>query len=952
MKRTILFFLCASCSLLMMAQATIKETTESILTYGYSDPTPVAQLAPQSNRPSYPYNRWDNYDLTGKPRDWKVVTLENQYISVTVLPEVGGKVWGAIEKSTGREFLYQNHVMKFRDIAMRGAWTSGGLEFNFGILGHVPTTATPVDYTTVTKSNGSVSCYVASYEWVTGAWWMVEINLPKDGAYFTTSVTWQNQSSLPQSSYQWMNAAYTIRGNAEFIYPGTHGIGHEGDWDTYPVTKAGREINWYKNTTFGGSTSVHVIGNYNDFYGIYWHDWNFGSAHVAHYGDKLGQKYFIWSQSRSGGIWEDLLTDNDGQYIEMQSGRMYCQPTWSTMFTPFKHTALEPSETNTWTELWAPIKDINGLKKTSGYGALNVVREDGNIHIKFCPLRKFRAEMRVYDADREVGMYIVDAKVLQKWEQTIPATGNLAKEGTLRVVIGNQDLVYSEQAVDNETNRPLDMPADFNWETAYGHYLKGENWANQKRFPEAVDELTQSLSIDPYFLPALSKLAAVYNAQGRYAEAKDLCMKGLSVSTYDGACNYQYALASEALGEITHAKDGYEMAAARDLSLRSAAYFHLAQMAMRENNYTQALEWAERSMQTNSRNLLAQHLIAARMRVIGSIDHAEQRTRSLLAAAPLYQPARYELFLLGKMTAEEFCNGIRQELQSDVYLELSDEYVAMGQYQEALQLLSFCPTSPICAYHKAYIQHLQGNEAEALGTLQSAVSNTKMEFVFPHRLTTMAVLQWAESVQPAWQNRYYLGLVYLGTQQKQKAVDMWMQCEESSFAPLFLTRATYQQDDAQLQSLLRSEKLSEAWRCGYMLTNYYINHNDSKNAVAVAKRYDKRYPGNYYIDLVYAKALCQDSQYSKCIQVLESAHVIPYEDETGGHDIYRDAYLGIARQQLDKGKYQAALDAVAKARLWPENIGVGKPYDEDIDSSREDAMEAEIRSKMKYVEHK
>lgn len=947
MKRTLLSLLLLPCSLLIMAQATIRETSESILTYGYSDPTPVAQLAPQGNRPSYPYNRWDNYALEGKPCDWKVVTLENPYISVTVLPQVGGKIWGAVEKSTGREFLYQNHVLKFRDIAMRGAWTSGGLEFNFGILGHVPTTATPVDYTTATKADGSVSCYVASYEWVTGAWWMVEINLPKDRAYFTTSVTWQNQSALPQSSYQWMNAAYTIRGNAEFIYPGTHGIGHDGNWNTYPVTREGHDISWYKNTTFGGSMSVHVLGHYNDFYGIYWHDWNFGSAHVAHYGDKLGQKYFIWSQSRSGGIWEDLLTDNDGQYIEMQSGRMYCQPISQTMLTPFKHTALQPSETNTWNELWAPIKDIDGVKKTSDIAALNVVRENGNIVLKLCPLRKFRAEMRVYDGDKEVGMYLVNANVLQKWEQTIPATGNLAEEGTLRVVIGNQDLVYSEQKVDNETNRPLEMPADFNWETAYGHYLKGENWANQKRFPEAIDELTQSLSQEPYYLPALTKLATVYNAQGRFAEAEELCLKGLAVSTYDGPCNYQHGLASEALGKLTHAKDAYEMTAARDVALRSSAYLRLAHIAMCENRPTQALEWAERSLQANTKNLQALHLIAVRMRITGSMDRAEQRTRSLLAMAPLYQPARYELFLLGKMTAEEFCGGIAQELQSDVYLQLSDEYTAMGLYKEALQLLSFCPTSPVCAYHKAFILHLQGNESEALAQLQSVIKNSKQDYVFPHRLTTMAVLQWAESVLPAWQNRYYMGLVYLGTQQIDKAVDMWMQCEESPYAPLFLTRATYQQDEAQLQSLLHSEKLAESWRCGYMLTNYYINHNDSKSAVAVGKRYDKRYPGNYFIDLAYAKALCHDGQYGQCIRVLESAHVIPYEDETGGHDIYRDAYLGIARQLINRGKYQAALDAVAKARLWPENIGVGKPYDEDIDSSREDAMEAEIRSKMK-----
>jgi len=72
--------------------------------------------------------------------------LENKYVKVSVFPEIGGKVWGAIEKSTNNEFIYYNSVVKFRNIAMRGPWTSGGIEFNFGIIGHAPTTATPVDY--------------------------------------------------------------------------------------------------------------------------------------------------------------------------------------------------------------------------------------------------------------------------------------------------------------------------------------------------------------------------------------------------------------------------------------------------------------------------------------------------------------------------------------------------------------------------------------------------------------------------------------------------------------------------------------------------------------------------------------------------------------------------------------------------------------------------------------
>jgi hypothetical protein len=114
--------------------ASIEQKAKQIKTYPYSDPNPIPSLA--INNPIsrfYPYYRFDGYSHQGKEKDWKVVTLENPYIKVTVLPEVGGKVWGAIEKATGKEFIYKNHVLKFRDIGIRGPWTSGGIEHNFGL---------------------------------------------------------------------------------------------------------------------------------------------------------------------------------------------------------------------------------------------------------------------------------------------------------------------------------------------------------------------------------------------------------------------------------------------------------------------------------------------------------------------------------------------------------------------------------------------------------------------------------------------------------------------------------------------------------------------------------------------------------------------------------------------------------------------------------------------------
>src|SRR5436189_320704 len=174
-------------------KATIKEYNKTFTTYPFSDPDPV----PGVGR-IYPYYRFDGYTDKAIQKEWKVVELENDYIKVMILPEIGGKIWAAIEKSTGKSFLYYNHVVKFRDVAMRGPWTSGGIEPNYGIIGHTPNCATPVDYTTLKKDDGSVSCIIGVLDLLTRTPWRLEINLPKDKAYLTTTSFWYSATPFEQ----------------------------------------------------------------------------------------------------------------------------------------------------------------------------------------------------------------------------------------------------------------------------------------------------------------------------------------------------------------------------------------------------------------------------------------------------------------------------------------------------------------------------------------------------------------------------------------------------------------------------------------------------------------------------------------------------------------------------------------------------------------------------------
>ena len=195
----------------------------------------------------YPYFSFDDLSYEGVKQTWNVIHLDNPYIDAFVLPATGGKLIGAVEKSTQKDFIYYNHVQKFRSISMRGPWTSGGIEANFGIIGHAPSTATPVDYLMRKNPDGSVSCIVGTMDLPSRTEWRVEYSIPADKAYVEVHSLWYNPQPLNQSYYVWMNVAQKLRDDLEFVLPGVKYIGHNyavpsQPWPIHPGrTKPGPE---------------------------------------------------------------------------------------------------------------------------------------------------------------------------------------------------------------------------------------------------------------------------------------------------------------------------------------------------------------------------------------------------------------------------------------------------------------------------------------------------------------------------------------------------------------------------------------------------------------------------------------------------------------------------------------------------------------------------------------
>lgn len=181
-----------------------------------------------------------------------------------------------------------------------------------------------------------------------------------------------------------MTGAAKASDDLQFFIPGTAHLEHGGKAHLWPIDDEGRDLSFYKNNNFGSSKSYHIVGTYQNFFGGYYHDTDFGFGQWAPYEEMPGQKLWLWALSRSGGIWEDLLTDKKGQYIEFQAGRLFNQ--YSPGETnPISQVGFDPYSMDSWSEIWFPFKKIKGMVDASPYGVLNTTKKDGQIVIGLMP---------------------------------------------------------------------------------------------------------------------------------------------------------------------------------------------------------------------------------------------------------------------------------------------------------------------------------------------------------------------------------------------------------------------------------------------------------------------------------------------------------------------------------------------------------------------------------------
>jgi tetratricopeptide (TPR) repeat protein len=357
-------------------------------------------------------------------------------------------------------------------------------------------------------------------------------------------------------------------------------------------------------------------------------------------------------------------------------------------------------------------------------------------------------------------------------------------------------------------------------------------------------------------------------------------------------------------------------------------------LAGKEKQYDQSIEYAEKAIGFNRWNMDALMLEAVAYRRLGDTAKASATLRTILGYDPLNHFARFERYLQGRTEADrkQFTSLIRSELPHETYAELAIWYYNAGYADETKMLFGMDPGSSesVC-----WLAFLQGQQVDC--------ARIDPAFSFPFRSETGAVLEHLLKGQDDWRLKYQLALIYNDRNRVDECKDLLMACGTvPDFAPFYAVRAAILKQDStqRLQDLQRALSLDMAqWRYHKLLTEYYMDHGRPAEALGIVEPFYKAHQDQYIMGMLYTKALMLNKRYRDADVLLSKLDIIPFEGATEGRALYREAKLMRAVEALGRSDHKKAAAYIKAARSWPENLGVGKPYDDEIDSRLEDWME-------------
>jgi tetratricopeptide (TPR) repeat protein len=485
------------------------------------------------------------------------------------------------------------------------------------------------------------------------------------------------------------------------------------------------------------------------------------------------------------------------------------------------------------------------------------------------------------------------------------------------------------------------MPKDLVTPTTL--YQEGMELKEGRNYKKAKELFKMCLQKDPLYINAMSALTEIYYRSMQYDSALYYANSALQLDTYDAGANYFAGVTYHAQGNLTDALESLGWAA-RWPEYRSAGYAQMAQIQLQLNDKQLTEHYANLALDYDRNNINALQVLAVLYRKSGETVMADKFIQTLSTLDPLSHFADFERYLLHNSSENltRFTSSITNEMPYQTYLELGMIYYGSGLKNDALAVLEKSPAHPLVTIWRAYLK-------DDVSLLNEAASASPA-YVFPYRTETVTALKWALSKNNNWKFRYYLALNYAAVQRDADAMKLFDACgQEPDYAPFYLTRANLEKskdEKKELSDLLAAQKLDpDDWRTYHKLIEYYNNRQNYQMTLTLATEAVKKHKDNPDIGVQYAIALINNGQYSKSLKALEGMNILPSEGARLGKVVFEQASLFLAADLIKNKKYGEAIKMTEKSKEWPENLGVGKPY--DVDTRVQDYLDVYCLEKMK-----
>ncbi len=912
--------------------------------------------------PVYPYPMLDRLTDIREDKTYKALYLENEYVKICVLPEVGGRIFSAVDKTNGYDFFYRQHVIKPALIGMLGAWISGGVEWNFPHH-HRATGFMPVDYALKENPDGSKTIWVGEVEWRHRTKWIIGLTLYPGRSYLEATVKLFNRTPLAHSVLYWANVAIHATEDYQIIFPPStefatfHGKNQFSRW---PISSEvfngvdytrGVDISWYKNHP--APTSFFAWNDEDDFLAGYDHGKKAGVVHVADHHIVPGKKFWTWGTGTQGQMWEKILTDIDGPYIELMVGAYSDnQPDYSW---------LQPYEARIIKQYWFPLREIQGVKEANTEAAVNlalVLNDRVQIGVNTTTVQK-GAKLFLEAEGESWWEKIVDIAPDHPFYAELGLPEGIEEHDLkfeLYSSLGKKLISYSPVASRRspvpEEVHPPPHPEEIETVDELCHAgLRLEQFYNPALEPYPYYE--EALKRDPVNHLANTALAILYLKRGMFSRAEERLMHAVrrTAENYtrpkDGEAYYYLGLALRMQHRFEEAFDAFSRAA-WCMGWTAASCYNLAELACLKGDYPKALEFLERSSALNGLNLGAHNLTTVLLRKSSRIDEAAKITENVLEMDPLNFWAGNERYYQLKAQgdgedADEHLRrlGLKMRNAEQNYLELAVEYGNCGLWEEALDVLTRLTDSgrekpcqfPLVHYYIGYYLDKKGETSEALEAFRKA-SRMPPHYCFPFRQESRDVFHRAQELNPGdSKSPYYLGNLLFDLQ-PEDAIEQWEKSAalDADFAlvhrNLGLGLARIKNDlPRALESLERAQKLAiHEPRIYYELDLLYeaAGIEADKRLTLLEDNHETVSQRDDALSLEIL-LLIQTGKYDRALELLETHHFHVWEGGGRIHNTYVDAHLLRGRHRYFSKDYDGALQDYLIALDFPENLEVGKP---------------------------